>query len=238
MEGPVSTWFRRERPETEVPRARGRGRPPSRERLVADTPPALRVDELAVKVPLGAWHNRRVKDGEKGPIRADFALERAVACRDGLPGPDVWVLFRRSLSEPRELKVYLSNAEADLPLGQLVRLSGMRWPIETGFEEAKGSLGMAQYQTRSWRGWHHHMTLVILAHHFLVRLRLRHKRGRRRLPTHKPASCSRPSSRVERSRPGGPLRSSATSSTATTKPSSRTTVTTPDPETVRDKASL
>jgi len=193
---------------------------------------------LAAQLPLSAWRKRRAKDGEKGPIQARFAFVRAVAVRDRLPGPDVWVVFRRSLSEPQELKVYLSNAAADTPLGELVRISGMRWPIETCFEEAKGSLGMAEYQTRSWCGWHHHMTLVILALHFLVRLRLKHKRGRRRSPTHKPASCSRPSSRVERSRPAGPFRSSATSSTTTTKPSCRTTVITSGAETVRDKASL
>jgi SRSO17 transposase len=92
----------------------------------------------------------------------------------------VWVVFRRSLGEPRELKLFLSNAPAETPKTELVRISGMRWPIESCFEEAKGSLGMAQYQTRSWRGWHHHMTLVILAHHFVVRLNLRHKGGRRR----------------------------------------------------------
>ena len=237
-EVPVSTLVWRERPETEVPAAKSRGRPPSRRRLVAETPPSLRVDQLAAQLPLGAWRKRRVKDGEKGPIQARFAFVRAVAVRDSLPGPDIWVVFRRSLNEPQELKAYLSNAPADTPLGELVRISGMRWPIETCFEEAKGSLGMADYQTRSWRGWHHHMTLVILALHFLVRLRFKHKRGRRRSPTHKPASCSRPSSRVERSRPGGPLRSSATSSTPTTKPSCRTTVITSDAETVRDKASL
>jgi SRSO17 transposase len=49
----------------------------------------------------------------------------------------------------------------------------MRWPIETCFEDGKQYLGMGDYEVRSWRGWHHHMTLVILAHFFLVRLRLR-----------------------------------------------------------------
>ena len=237
-EVPVSTLVWRERPETEVPPARGRGRPPSRERLVAEAPPALRVDELTTQLPLSAWHERRVKDGEKGPIRADFAIVRAVASRDGLPGPDVWVLFRRSLSEPRELKVYLSNAPADVALGTFVRLSGMRWPIETCFEAAKGNLGLGEYQTRSWRGWHHHMTLVILALHFLVRLRLQHKKGHRRSPSPKSASCSPLSSRGERSRPTMPLRPSATSSTTTTKPSSRTTAAPADARMVHDQPSL
>jgi SRSO17 transposase len=117
---------------------------------------------------------------EKGPIRARFAFVRVVAARDQRPGPDLWVVFRRSMSDPSELKMFLSNAPVETPKAELVRLSGMRWPIQTCFEEAKGNLGMAQYQTRSWRGWHHRMTLVILAHHFLVRLKLRHKKGHRR----------------------------------------------------------
>ena len=138
------------------------------------------MDHLAAQLPPPAWRTYRVKDGEKGPIEAQFAFVRAVAARDGQVGPEVWVVFRRSLSDPPELKIFLSNAAADTPREELVRVSGMRWPIETCFEEAKGSLGMAEYQTRIWRGWHHHMTLVILAHHFVVRLRLRHKKGHRR----------------------------------------------------------
>lgn len=58
---------------------------------------------------------------------------------------------------------------------QGVWLSGMRWPVETCFEDGKQELGLGDYQTRTWTGWHHHMTLCILAHFFLVRLRLRLK---------------------------------------------------------------
>jgi len=56
-----------------------------------------------------------------------------------------------------------------MPLATLVRLSGMRWPIETCCEDGKQYLGMGDDEVRSWRGWHHHMTLCILAHFFLVR---------------------------------------------------------------------
>jgi SRSO17 transposase len=52
-------------------------------------------------------------------------------------------------------------------------VSGLRWPIESCFEESKEEVGLYHYELRFWRGWHHHMTTVILAHHFLVRLRLR-----------------------------------------------------------------
>lgn len=176
----VSTRVWLERPPMEVPAAKSTGRVPTRERVVAGSPVSIRVDALAAQLPSSAWRTYPVKDGEKGPIRARFAFVRVVASRRRHPGPDVWVVFRRTLGDPKQLKVFLSNAPADIPKRELVRVSGMRWPIETCFEEAKGSLGMADYQTRSWRGWHHHMTLVILAHHFVARLRLKHKKGLRR----------------------------------------------------------
>ncbi len=72
-----------------------------------------------------------------------------------------------------EIKFYLSNAPEDTPLVELVRVSGMRWPIETIFEESKGKVGFDHYETRSWLGWHHHMCLSFLAHHFLVQLRVK-----------------------------------------------------------------
>jgi SRSO17 transposase len=111
---------------------------------------------------------------------AAFAFQRGVAVRAGLPGPDVWIVFRRAVGEQPELKVYLSNAPAHMPVAALVGVAGMRWPIETVFEESKGGLGLDHYEVRSWLGWHHHMTLCLLAHHFLVRARLRLKKGRQR----------------------------------------------------------
>ena len=71
------------------------------------------------------------------------------------------------------MKFYFRNAPADTPLHTFVRIGGMRWPIETIFEEAKGEVGFDQYEMRSWLGWQHHMLLVALAHRCLVRLRLR-----------------------------------------------------------------
>lgn len=191
----ISTLVWLERPQTVIPPPKPTGRPPSRERLAADAPERIPLDELAAQLPKKAWRKYKVKDGEKGPIEAQFAFVPAVASRDKLPGPDIVVVFRRSLSEPSDLKVFITNAPADTPREELVRVSGMRWPIETCFDEAKGCLGMDEYQTRSWRGWHHHMTLVILAHHFLVLLQLKHKRGHHCLPSRRLADCSPPSCR-------------------------------------------
>ena len=67
------------------------------------------------------------------------------------------------------------NAPANTAFETLVHLTGMRWPIETCFEEGKQYLGLGDYQVRTWRGWQHHMTLCILAHFFLVQLKLRLK---------------------------------------------------------------
>jgi hypothetical protein len=111
--------------------------------------------------------------GHSSPwLVADFLVLRAVLPLDRLPGPQIWVVIRRKVSgeasEP-EWKFYVSNAPIETPLSTFVRVSGMRWPIETCFAECKGELGMDHYELRFWRGWHHHMTLVILAHHFLVR---------------------------------------------------------------------
>ena len=51
-------------------------------------------------------------------------------------------------------------------------MRGVRWAVECSFAESKGAVGLDHYETRSWLGWHHHMVLVMLAHHFLVRLRV------------------------------------------------------------------
>src|SRR6266446_723552 len=78
--------------------------------------------------------------------------------------------------ETGELKTYLCNAPVDTALETRVGMSGMRWPIETCFEDGKQLLGMGDYEVRSWTRWHHHMTLVILAHFFVVRMSLRFKK--------------------------------------------------------------
>ncbi len=160
------------RPTTYVPAWSGRGRKPTCARLVDGATDPQEVGAIAASVPAEQWSRHTIKEGSKGPIVADFAILRVVAVRDSLPGPDVWLIFRRNLSTS-ELKVYLSNAPLETSRDTLVRLSGMRWPIETSFEDGKQLVGMGDYQVRSWIGWHHHMTMCILAHFLLVRLQLR-----------------------------------------------------------------
>ena len=153
-----------------------KGPAPRRARVHPDSPPKQRVDALAAQLPPLAWQRYRILEGSKGPLVADCAAVRAIAGRDGLPAQEVWVVLRRTVAGPDEapeIKYYLSNAPADTPLGTLVWLSGMRWPIECCFAECKSELGLDHDEMRFCPGWHHHMTLVFLAHHFLVRLQQR-----------------------------------------------------------------
>lgn len=175
MEVAHDTRVWQERPATMLPVWLGRGRKPTREQLVPDAPAALAVVDLAGQLPSSAWSRQVIKEGSQGPMVADFAFVRVVAVRNGLPGPDVWLVLRRSVTDG-QLKTYLSNAPLSIAPARLVRTSGMRWPIETCFEISKQVLGMGDYEVRSWRGWHHHMTLVILALGFLVRLQGRLKK--------------------------------------------------------------
>src|SRR5262249_50110797 len=111
------------------------------------SPPGVPLETLASQLARRRWRRYRLLEGRKGPIVADVVAVRALASRtgyrEGLPGPQVWVLIRRPLplpgqTKPPELKYYLSNASADTPLTELLRVCGMRWPIENCFEERKG----------------------------------------------------------------------------------------------------
>ena len=74
------------------------------------------------------------------------------------------------------MKYYISNAAAEEPLENLALVTGTRYRVEEYFEDGKSSLGMAQYEARAWPSWHHHMSLVALAHLFVTLTRLRLKK--------------------------------------------------------------
>jgi SRSO17 transposase len=159
-------------PKVHVPPWSGHGRPPTRLRLSNTRKHPIPVKQLVKKIQKQDWTQAVIKEGSKGPIVCDFAFLRVIESRGGLPAAELWLIIRRNLEDPSQIKYFFSNAPLHTPLEEFVRISGMRWPIETLFEEAKGEVGMDHYEMRSWRGWHHHMLLVSLAHHFLVRLRI------------------------------------------------------------------
>lgn len=165
-----------------------RGAPRTGLRVASGTRQAQEVQQLGAHLTEDDWRQSLIKEGGKGPITAGFAFVRATSTRGRRPGHQVWIIFRRGLEPGAEIKYYVSNAPARCPRTTLVRMSGLRWPVETALEEGKTELGMDHYETRSWRGWHHQMTLTFLAHHFLLRLRLKLKKKRQRSRSHKPES--------------------------------------------------
>jgi SRSO17 transposase len=183
-------WWRTPPIELPGPSLFGPARTQPRVKRTAPRPQEMR--ELVTSLPRSAWQRRVIKEGSKGPLTAEFAWLRVTPIRDGLPGPRCWAVFRRTLGAQPEVKFYLSNAPTACPGQEFVRVSGMRWPVETAIEEARGEVGMAHYETRTWSGWHHHMTLSILDHLFLIRLRLvfQKKSGANYRPS-APAHCPR-----------------------------------------------
>jgi SRSO17 transposase len=159
-------------PIVHVPEWKGHGRRPTRLRLSDPSQHPISVEQLVKQIPRHDWTQAVIKEGSKGPIICDFAFLRVTESRGNLPGTELWLIIRRNLVDPSVIKYFYSNAPITTPLNEFVRISGMRWPIETIFEEAKGEVGLDQYEMRSWQGWHHHVLLVSLAHHFLVRLRI------------------------------------------------------------------
>jgi len=172
---PLDTRVWLKTPAIFMPQWCGHGRKPVKEKVEKGEPQPQTLIQIAHDLPAEGWSRHIIKEGSKGPIIADFAIFRVVSIRDGLPGPQVWLILRKN-PLTQEIKAYLSNAPITTPFETLVRMSGMRWPIETTFEDCKQYLGMGDYEVRTLRGWYHHMTLCILAHFFLVRMQLRFKK--------------------------------------------------------------
>ena len=92
---------------------------------------------------------------------------------EGCPGPRERLVVIRSVEKDPRTWYVLSNAAKDIPLAAIVGAHGERHRIEQLFKEGKGEVGLAHYEVRSWTGWHHHMTLTLLALWFLQLERLR-----------------------------------------------------------------
>jgi SRSO17 transposase len=129
------------------------------------------VRDVAAMLPERAWQTIKLREGTKGPLAFDFAALRIWSVRHRRAGPPLWLVIRRSLEKNPELKYYLSNADAETPLRPMAQVTGTRWRVEEFFEDGKGQLGMAQYEARSWTSWHHHMSMVALAHLFVTQTR-------------------------------------------------------------------
>lgn len=132
-------------------------------------PPWRRVDEWAKTQPSSRWHKVRRGDGAKGPkvVRVAGAWVQTKDER-GRCGPlERLVVVRAVDGEPRTWYA-LSNAPAEVELACVAAVQGQRHGVEEALQAAKGEVGLGHYEVRSWVGWHHHMTLSLLALWFLA----------------------------------------------------------------------
>ena len=111
------------------------------------------------------WERLCFRMGEKGLIWYQWTVLRVMLSND--EGGEQWLVLQRTLDAEPEVTFYVSNAPAQTPLAELVAVALSRPPIEVLLEEAKGEVGMADYEVRHWHGWHRHMTLVMMAHTWL-----------------------------------------------------------------------
>ncbi len=166
LDVPASFTVWPEAPAWTSPPYQGRGRPikPRLQRGQRQT-----MQERAAAVPAAAWQEITVSQGSQGPRTYLFSAQRVRPTARRRPGEVHWAVYRRNRdgSEPR---YYLSNAPEDTPLETLAYVGGSRWRIETEFETEKSDVGLDEYETRTWAGWHHHIAMCLLAGAFLLTL--------------------------------------------------------------------
>ena len=137
------------------------------------------VGLLAALLPEEAWVVLPAGEGSKGPRLYEWAwLQLSEAAPSGRAR---WLLIRRSLMDSSKRAYYRASGPAQTSLPELVRIAGSRWRIEEGYEQAKGEVGLDQYEVRTWRAWYRYVTLALLAHAALVimqgQVRTQEKKG-------------------------------------------------------------
>ena len=137
--------------------------------LTEKGPCQVRADRLASQVEETGWVRCSAGNGAKGPRLYDWAAVDIRPLRE--PGKGYWLLVRRSLADPGDLAYYVCFGPAGTTLEELARVAGSRWAIEECFEEAKGQVGLDQYEVRRWDGWYRHITLAMLAQAYLAVIR-------------------------------------------------------------------
>src|SRR5438445_8155284 len=163
------------------------GRPRRRHRLKAETPRPMSLKELAASTPL-----RKVtwREGTKGKLSGRFAWLRVWpgggwATGECAGADPVWLLIEEQADG--KIQYALSNLPGRTSRIRAVRLWKSRWPVEQGYQQMKEELGLDHHEGRSWRGFHHHACLVMLAFGFLALEREREERdparpGKRGVP--------------------------------------------------------
>ena len=145
-----------------------KGRKPGKTRVLDGQPIEVRAlletDQLR-------WAVLKVRDTARGELWIRFAALQVYRIEDELPvAQPVWLCLRQEL-DSGEGKFAFSNAPTNSPQKILAGKMGTRYWVERAIEDAKGLAGLDEYQVIGWRGWHHHMTMTMLAMLFLLTLR-------------------------------------------------------------------
>lgn len=141
-------------------------------------PVAGTAEQIAGSIDPSGWHRLSAGDGTKGPRQHDWVYcELADLGADEFDDapPGLWtrgLLIRRNIAD-QELAFFSTWCPAGTGIETLVKVDGCRWAIEDGFEAAKNELGLDHNETRSWHGWHRHVSLVMLA--FAMMAAIRHR---------------------------------------------------------------
>jgi SRSO17 transposase len=99
------------------------------------------------------------------PLAPWACLDLSEECAEGMRR---WLLVRCDAENPDEYRYFLVYGPEDTNVDELIRVCTTRWQIEECFAEAKGEVGLDQYEVRKWGSWHRHVTLCLLAHAYLV----------------------------------------------------------------------
>jgi SRSO17 transposase len=129
------------------------------------------VGLLAALLPEEAWVVLSAGEGSKGARLYEWAWLQLPDETEATSERARWVLIRRSLAERGERAYYRVSGPATTTLAEVVRVAGSRWKIEEGYEQAKGQVGLDQYEVRTWRAWYRYITLALVVYAALVVMR-------------------------------------------------------------------
>jgi len=178
VEHTLVAWRQPQRRETPERRGR-RGRHPTPKYLGAPAPESLKT--IALALPESAWRKVTWREGTKGKIRSRFArlrVQPAHLWQHGHPElPLVWLLIECPEGANAPTKYWLSDLPQDASWRTLVRWAKSRWAVEMNYREMKDHLGLDHFEGRGWAGWHHHVSMVMLAFAFVLSERLRPRKG-------------------------------------------------------------
>lgn len=138
------------------------------------------VGLLASLLPADAWEVLSAGEGSKGARLYEWAWLQLPEGEDQESQRARWLLIRRSLADPSKRAYYRAAGPTTTTRAELVRVAGSRWKIEEGLEEAKGEVGLDQYEVRGFRAWYRFVTLALLAHALLVVLRAQADRQKKK----------------------------------------------------------